>query len=415
MGSRVRRGLVVSSVAALLSLGAAGCFPVGSAPVPVSCDSTSAPTPTTQHPVEYVAVVRAHAWSTPEATSFTATSVGEKNVKLAQLQTTGTVLAVEPNHVLHAQLDPPVSATPFSPGQYGLGPAPPGADFQDAWNLPGVGAGFSGAGTTIAIVDTGVELNHEGLAGRVTAGPDFIAGATLQQPTPLVTGDPNGHGTHVAGIAADDDPSGGLGGAPGAHLLAVRVLNASGSGTDVDVYNGIVWAASAGANVINLSLGGPGCDSVLQAAVVYAHDHGVVVAAAAGNDGGTGLFSPAAYSNDVIAVAATDQSGHLASFSNHGGFVAVAAPGVSILSTCAWSNGCVGGSVPSTTAYGFLSGTSMATPFVSAAAALLKEECGTSFPPDAVKHELTARSSGVEPSTGIPRLDAYFAVGGACG
>jgi thermitase len=406
---------VLSSIVAVLGAGAAGCLPAGSAPAPASCDAASAPTPTGQHPVNYVAVVRPQPWSRPEATSFTATSVGDKNAKVTELASTGTVLAVEPNHVLHAQLDPPVGPTALSGSQYGLGVSPPGGDFQRAWNLPRVGAGYSGVGATIAIVDTGVELDHQGLAGRVTAGPDFIAGATPENPTPLVSGDPNGHGTHVAGIAADDDPLGGLGGAPNAHLLAVRVLDASGSGSDVDVYNGIVWATSAGATVINLSLGGPGCDSVLQNAVAYAHDHGVVVVAAAGNDGNTELFSPAAYSSEVIAVAATDPSGHLASFSNHGGFVAVAAPGVSVLSTCAWSNGCVGGTVPSTTAYGYLSGTSMATPFVSAAAALLKEECGASFPPDRVKHELTTRSSGLVPFTGIPGLDAYYAIGAGCG
>jgi thermitase len=219
----------------------------------------------------------------------------------------------------------------------------------------------------------------------------------------------------VAGIAADKDVSGGLGGAPNAQLLAVRVLDASGSGTDQEVYNGVVWAANHGATVINLSLGAPGCDNTLHQAVAYAHDHGVVVVAAAGNDGSSELFSPAGYASDVIAVAATDQAGRLAPFSNYGAFVSIAAPGVDIVSTCAYSDFCIEGNTTSNSAYGKLSGTSMSAPFVSAAAALIKEQCGSSFSPDRVKRELQNHAGPAVPGNSFHRLDASLAVGGSCG
>ena len=404
MRVRLGRGLVLAGVVALVAAFAGACGPP---PPPTSCDGSSV-RPTREHPVDYVAVVKADASSAPEATSFTATSDAEKDAKVAQLERTGRVLTVEPNRILHAQTDPPF--TPTAPSyplytqspqqQWGLG-SQPGANFGNAWSQ-----GYSGGGTTIAVVDTGVDLNHSGLVGRVTAGPDYVAGGT-------VTGDPNGHGTHVAGIAGDNDVSGGLGGAPNAHLLAVRVLDASGSGTDQQVYNGIVWAANNGATVINLSLGAPGCDGTMQQAVMYAHDHGVVVVAAAGNDGSNELFSPAAYTKDVIAVAATNQSGNLASFSNFGGFVSIAAPGVTIDSTCAYTKPCIQGTA-SDTAYGTLSGTSMSTPFVSAAAALIKEQCG-SFSPDSVKQELQNHAGPAVPGYTFHRLDASLAIGGACG
>ncbi len=415
MRSRARRNLLLTGAVGTVALLAAACQPVVPPPTPPpppppsSCDSQSEPVPTPQHPVDYAVVVQHAGWAAPQVTSFTATSEADKNAHVAQLQSTGTVLAVGPNRILTAQAGPdtPINTAgyPEYGSQWGLH-TPPGGDFPSAWNL-----GYTGTGQTIAIVDTGVDLTHNGLAGRITAGPDFIAGGN-------VTGDPNGHGTHVAGIAADNDtPSGGLGGAPTAHLLAVRVLNASGQGSDQDVANGIIWAATHGATVINLSLGGAGCDTVLQQAAVTAESDGAVVVAAAGNDASSGLFSPAADTNEVLAVAATDSGGNLASFSNFGGYVAIAAPGLGILSTCAWgpSQPCVGGSTPSDTAYGDLSGTSMATPFVSAAVALIKEECAArSYSLSQIKALFAHHSNGTVPGQAFNRLDAGAAVAANC-
>ncbi len=418
MRSRARRNLFLTGVVAAVAVLAAACQPVAPPPAPPppppppppsTCDGSSQATPTPQHPVDYAVVVRHSAFGAPQVTSFRATSDADKNAKVAQLQTTGTVLAVGPNKTLTAQDSAPnPSGYPDFSQQWGLHSAP-GADFPAAWNL-----GFTGTGQTIAIVDTGVDLNHTGLSGRVTAGPDYIVDGSGNT---FVTGDPDGHGTHVAGIAADNEiTTGGLGGAPSANILAVRVLDANGAGTDQGVATGVMWAATHGATVINLSLGGAGCDSVLETAMATAESDGAVVVAAAGNSSSSGLFSPAAYANEGIAVAATDSSGNLAGFSNFGAYVAIAAPGVHVLSTCAWAqpHDCaLAGGTPSDTAYGYLSGTSMATPFVSAAVALVKEEC-PSYGLDQIKLVLQDSSTGTVPGQAFNRLDAGNAVAANC-
>jgi serine protease len=407
-------GRLAAGGVVLLGVVAAACQPVAPPPAPppttAGCPAASQASPTPEHPVSYAVVVRRLGWASPQVTSFTATSTADESAQVAALQSSGTVLAVGPNQTVTAQTDPGLPSPTSYPDwglQWGLHPAP-GADFQPAWS-----AGDSGTGETVAVVDTGVDLSHQGLAGRVVAGPDFIAGGP-------VTGDPNGHGTHVAGIVADHDPLGGLGGAPNATILAVRVLDASGSGTDATVAAGILWAAAHGANVINLSLGAPACDTVLASAVQTAESEGVVVVAAAGNDGSTELFSPAADTTQgVIAVAAIDDTGTKASWSNDGPFVALAAPGVTVLSTCAWTSGsgnCIsseGGTTPTDTAYGYLSGTSMAAPFVSAAAALVKEEC-PSFSPSQVKAELVNHAGAAVPGQVFHQLDAGAAVSADC-
>jgi subtilisin family serine protease len=387
---------------------------------PTTCNGQSQATPTPSQPVNYAAVVQKRGWAKPDVESFTATSEADKNAKVAQLQTTGTVLAVGPNKTVTVQsgTDAPIATNnyPDYPSQWGL-LASPGGDFKAAWDQ-----GYTGTGQTIAIVDTGVDLTHTGLVGRVTAGPDYVAGGN-------VTGDPYGHGTHVAGIAAANQvTTGGLGGAPTAHLVAVRVLDASGTGSDQNVANGIIWAATpvssggGGATVINLSLGAAGCDSVLQQAAATAESDGAVVVAAAGNSDSSGLFSPAGYSNDVLAAAATDQNGNKAGFSNFGAYVAIGAPGVNVVSTCAWTGGgpepCINdpsGETSSDTAYGVLSGTSMATPFVSAAVALIKEECPfRSYSLAQIKALLQHNSGGAVPSEAFNRLDVGAAVAANC-
>ena len=397
MRSGPRTGIVLAGIAALVGV-AVGCQPAP--PPPTTCDA--AVTPTAQSPVTYAAVVAPDNGAPHQVTAFTVTSTGAKNAKIAQLDQSSTVLAVAPNQPVHAA-DAPIATGSYAdfPQQWGLGPAP-GADFVPAWNT----SGFTGQGVKVAVVDTGVDLAHTGLAGRVIPGPDFIAGGN-------VTGDAYGHGTHVAGIiAANDSPSGGLGGAPSATILAVRVLDANGSGSSLTVAQGIEWAAQNGAKVINLSLGEASCDPVIGQAMVDAHADGVVVAAAAGNSDSSGLFAPAAYSAEDIAVAATNQAGQKASFSNFGGYVAIAAPGENVLSTCAYTD-CIAPGVPSNTTYGLLSGTSMATPFVSAAAALIKEEC-PSFLPDQVKAELVNHAGAAVPGFAFRSLDAGQAVAANC-
>ena len=169
-----------------------------------------------------------------------------------------------------------------------------------------------------------------------------------------------GHGTHVAGIAGAEIENGvGVAGmAGGSRLMTVKVLDQYGIGWYFDIARGIVYAVDNGAQVINLSLGGTTPSEALQDAVDYAHDHGVLVVAATGNNGGA-VWYPAA-AEHVLAVAATDQDDVRAGFSSHGPQVDVAAPGVDIYSTWPW----VG-------EYFTQSGTSMAAPYVSGLAALI--------------------------------------------
>jgi type VII secretion-associated serine protease mycosin len=210
---------------------------------------------------------------------------------------------------------------------------------------------------TVAVVDSGVTGGHPDLAGAVLPGTDFVTAGGDG------TADANGHGTHVAGIigAVAGNHLGVAGLASGVKILPVRVLDARGSGWNSAIAKGIVYAADHGAAVVNLSLGGPSADSATADAVRYALARNVVVTAAAGNERSSGSPTsyPAAYSG-VLGVAATDSIDRVASFSNAGSYVDVAAPGARILSTV------------KPDAYAYMSGTSMATPFVAAAAGILK-------------------------------------------
>lgn len=211
-------------------------------------------------------------------------------------------------------------------------------------------------GQVVAVLDTGVDATHPDLLGVVRPGRDFIDtrrdGRT----------DPNGHGTGVAGVIAAVTGNGiGVAGlARGAVVLPVRVMDAAGAGNTGLTAAGIVWAVDNGADVINLSLGGVGYDPSLQAAVDYALGRQVVVVAAAGNafQDGNPVFYPAALPG-VIGVGAVSEDLQVAGFSNQGSYVDVTAPGVRILTT-------TGGN------YFSYSGTSFASPYVAAAAALLR-------------------------------------------
>jgi len=211
----------------------------------------------------------------------------------------------------------------------------------------------TGKDVIVAVVDTGVDGTHPELVGRVLPGIDLVDEGKDGRT------DPNGHGTHVAGIiAAAIDGNGIEGLAPEAKILPVRVLGPDGSGDDADVAFGILWAVKQGAQVINLSLGGTDIDPLLEDAVRQAHLAGVVVVAASGNSGGSGdIYYPAAHAT-VLAVGATGPDDKVALYSSIGSYVDIAAPGTMILST--WPGG-----------YRYESGTSMATPFVAAAAAIM--------------------------------------------
>ena len=253
---------------------------------------------------------------------------------------------------------------------------------------------------TVAVVDTGVDAAHEDLAGAVLPGWDAIAGA------PGGDTDAYGHGTHVAGIVAAlaGNGLGIAGAAAGVRILPVRVLDDDGSGWSSTIADGIRWAADHGADVINLSLSGTTPSGVYQAAIDYAvNTRGAVVVASAGNDyqNGNPVEYPAA-EPDAIAVGASTPSGERASFSSTGSYVALAAPGSSILAPCPPAAViCSGGS-----GYARLSGTSMAAPFVSAAAALLR-----AARPGASPAQVRAWLTSTATDAGAPGRDDEFGAG----
>lgn len=208
----------------------------------------------------------------------------------------------------------------------------------------------------VCIVDTGIFFAHPDLDGNYVGGVNLV----VPKAPPI---DDHGHGTHVAGIAAAEiNNSAGVAGMGNVGILAVKVLTAAGTGLTSTVATGINWCTNNNGHVISLSLGG-GASATLQTAVENAWDNGMIVVAAAGNDGPcTNCVNyPAAYV-DAIAVSCTTSSQAQCSFSSEGSEVDLAAPGNGILSTC------IG---VSTAAYCSMSGTSMSTPHVSGAAALI--------------------------------------------
>ena len=254
------------------------------------------------------------------------------------------VVAVDVAHRVQASVLP--LPDPLQSQQWGLR----ALRVPEAWEVR------QATGQVVAVVDTGVDARHPDLSGAVVAGKDLV--------NPALDGrsDPSGHGTHVAGViaAVAGNARGGAGVALGAKVLPVRVLDGDGSGYDDDVAEGIVWAADHGAKVINLSLGGAQRSALLEEAVEYALASGAVVVAAAGNEAlvGDPVEWPAAIPG-VLAVGAVGRDGVRARFSSSGRHLALAAPGVDILST-----------VPG--GYASVSGTSMAAPFVAASAALVR-------------------------------------------
>ncbi|MBA3389359.1 MAG: peptidase S8 [Rubrobacter sp.] len=261
-----------------------------------------------------------------------------------------------------------------------------------AWNMV-----RGGPEVDIAVVDTGIDSDHPDLQAKIELRKDF----TTTPETPIAE-DNDGHGTHVAGIAAavTDNGTGVAGACPGCDLFVAKVVK-NGGATDADVADGIVWATDNGAEVVNLSLGGPDRSDALKNAVDYAWNHGAVVVAAAGNSGRAVKDYPAAYPN-AIAVAATNKSDRRASYSSYGKWVDVAAPGSGVFSTYL-SGG-----------YKSLGGTSMSAPHVAGLAGLLAAQ-GRPAPEIRSRIENTATDLGPDGKDkyyGHGRINAYRAVGG---
>jgi len=244
-------------------------------------------------------------------------------------------------------------ATPNDP-QFGDQYAPQQVNAPGAWDTT-----FGDSSVTIAVVDTGAQYDHPDLSGNYASDPgrDFVDADS--DPYPDVPQDEY-HATHVSGCAAAVVDNGtGVAGQGNSTLINGRALDENGSGSTADIADAIEWAADQGADVINLSLGGGGYTDTMKNAVSYATTNGALVVAAAGNDGSSSVSYPAAYS-ECVAVSAVDDSETLASFSQYGDSVELAAPGVDVLSTTTETRG----------SYERLSGTSMACPVVSGVAGL---------------------------------------------
>ncbi|RSN79664.1 peptidase S8 [Streptomyces sp. WAC 05379] len=266
--------------------------------------------------------------------------------------------------------------------------APWGLDRIDQAALPLSGTytypDSAGSGVTAYVIDTGVRITHQQISGRAAYGYDAVDGDTTAS-------DGNGHGTHVATTIAGST----YGVAKKANIVAVRVLDNSGSGTTAGVIAGIDWVTAnhSGPSVANMSLGG-GASTTLDTAVRNSIASGVTYAVAAGNSSANASSYSPARVTEAITVGATTSSDARASYSNYGSVLDIFAPGSSI--TAGWYT--------SDTATNTISGTSMATPHVAGAAAVYLAS-HTSATPAAVASALTGGATAnvvTSPGSGSP-------------
>jgi len=275
--------------------------------------------------------------------------------------------------------------------QWGLG----AINMPSAWDIS---ASSGSTFVTIAVIDTGVFYDHEDLKDKMWQskegfwGYDFVNGDN----DPV---DDNGHGTHVAGIAAAsvNNQTGISGVAMKPKIMALKVLDKDGYGSEFDLADAIVWATKNGARVINISLGSEEPSSAEEDACRFAYNNGSFIAAATGNDGSNGIYYPARYST-TFSVGAVDSTLTKADFSNYGPELDAVAPGVNILSTVP--------SYISGTDYEAWDGTSMATPFVSGLAAIIFSIRPDYFPDDVFS---ALRNSAQD--LGISGKDDYYGYG----
>ena len=277
-------------------------------------------------------------------------------------------------------------------------------DAPEAWGIT-----TGSPGVKIAILDSGIDQNHPDLMDKVVVDIEFTDSETVD--------DLYGHGTHVAGIAAADTNNeiGVAGIGYESSLMNVKVLGDTGYGAYSWIAEGIIWAADNGADVINLSLGGPRKSTTLKSAVDYAWSQGVVIVAAAGNSSNPSKTYPGYY-DKCIAVAATNNNDVKASFSSYGSWVDVAAPGENVYSTFPNHPFYLQTAYGRSQNYDFGNGTSMSTPFVAGIAALVWAKDPTLSNQD-VRNRIEQTADAVV-GTGSywtwGRVNACNAVGGNC-
>ncbi len=263
---------------------------------------------------------------------------GEEAKTILELESDPDVDFVEPDIIFEADFLP---NDPEWSKQYSL----PKISAPTAWDTT------KGSGVRIAVLDSGIDLDHPDLAKNIVLSQNFSTAPTAS--------DVQGHGSHVAGIiaAVTNNETGTAGGCPECKLINAKVLGDNGQGSCSSIAEGIIWAVDNGAKVLNMSFGSSTSCQTYEDALIYAWNKGAILVATAGNSGDETPRYPAYYEN-VIAVASTDSNDTKAASSGYGSWVDFAAPGVSIYST-----------IPDN--YGYKSGTSMAAPLVSAVAGLI--------------------------------------------
>lgn len=320
---------------------------------------------------------------------------------VAEMSRDPAVAAVEPNYRVELADTGSVAAVgvndPKTGDQYSLDQM----RVRHAWDITTGGSGV------VAVLDTGVQLNHPDLAGRLVAGYDFVNGDSNPS-------DDNGHGTWVSGIIAANANDGyGMAGVSWSDkVMPVKIMNGSGSGSTADLMDGIRWAADHGATIINMSVGGFPYSQLVQDAVNYAWSKGVVLVGAAGNNRREETYYPASFDN-VVSVSATQVDDEFSNWSSWGPKVDVSAPGSSVLVTncyvCTYADHDTWGS------HTFISGTSFATPNVAGVVALIRAKFPTWTPSQIVGRLLNTSDdlgyAGWDSKYGRGRVNAYRAVG----
>lgn len=310
-----------------------------------------------------------------------------------------------------------------APGDYAALQAPNDTEYGKQWHLakarfPQAWTRNRGKGVTVGVIDSGVDPEHPDLKPNLLPMIDEVVAMGEKD---VLNGqsynnrDGHGHGTHVCGLvgAVANNGLGVSGGAPEVKILPIKVTNANGDAGDAAITRGITDAVDKGAQVINLSIGGPEPSPILLDALNYAFQRNVAVVIASGNDG-RAVNYPAAY-DGVISVGAVTEANKVARYSSHGERLVMVAPGGG------GPGGTEGPAMFSTTPtydcnitlferktknYGYMAGTSMAAPLVTAAAAiLLAQEPG--LPPAQIRTRLAATAD----DGGDAGFDEYFGYG----
>src|SRR5579872_389608 len=284
--------------------------------------------------------------------SFTITDGTSVPAEVARLRGTRGVASAEPDWILRSPETASALHLAADPKAIGADPYYLQQTYLGQWSLPWIGLTpvrqeGDTSGVTVAVVDTGVQMDHPALDGKLIPGYDFVDGtASVTDP---VGGAESGHGTFIAGLIALV--------APAARIMPIRVLDTSGMGDEITVARGIYFAVQHGADIINLSLGSYAVPTMVDDAVTFARQHGVLVVASTGNDNSSEPQYPAAVAG-TIGVAATDPTDHKATFSNFGTYVSISAPGTDHYSDYPGSR------------YAFGAGTSFAAALTTGVAAL---------------------------------------------